>query len=551
MMALLFVTLSLSLALAQAADPQSAAQGRRGTCEIRGRVTDQASGLPIARALVRLYTNSGGDEMAVRTDEEGRYAVTGLIPGDYDGSVEAGEFRGTHIAAMLSSAGGSTRARRIVLKEGDVLQDVDVALRRALALTVRVVNEWGEPLAAVVVTAHGENGNDFSRSMTRTTDDRGRVRLFGIQPGRYFVCAAASDISPGAATSARPDRFLRTCYPSAGSEADAELVSLERSDIENLEIRMRRGRTFSVSGTVLDASGAAASSAHVMFSQFDRNTSSSSQVSVDADGHFSLTNIPPGEYAIEASLGGPEQPEQRRDLERGVQPIRVDTSDIEGLAVTMAKAVDVAGRIVFEDAGQPSNPTTEHGRKMIVARPAGDQLPFGQGLVMANADEDHSFGITGLFGLRILEVVNMTDGWYVKSIRYRGEEIVGVPTDFKAGSDPSELEVVMSTRGAAVAGRVLDDRGEPVRDAEVFALPADPSQWSPFQLAGASSSESGEFRVGPLRGGDYFIVSRSSSVRLRDPDDRSMLKQLMEGAERITLGNEEQRTVDLRVVKNR
>jgi protocatechuate 3,4-dioxygenase beta subunit len=495
------LSVTLLLALTQAADSLSAAQVPRATCEIRGRVTDQASGLPIARALVRLSTRDGGDEVLARTDEQGRYVFTGLTPGDYDGLVEAGEFRGTHIPATLSSAGGSTRAKKIVLKEGEVLQDVDVALRRALALTVRVVNEWGEPLAGIGVSAYAENGNDFHRSMARSTDDRGRVRLFGIPPGRYFVCAAVSDISPGAATTARRDRLLRTCYPSAASEADAELVALERSDIENLEIRMRRGRTFSVSGTVLDASGAAASSAHVMFSQFDRNSGSSAMVSVDADGHFSIANVPPGEYALEASIGGPDRPEQRRDLERGLQPIRVDTSDVEGLMVTMAKAIDVAGRIAVEDGGL-LKPPPGHAPMIIFARPAGDLLRFGHGLTMAHADEDRTFVITEVFGRRILEVVNVPDGWYVKAIRYLGEEIVGVPTEFKAGSDPSDLQVLLSTRGASVAGRVLDDRGEPVHHANIVLLPAAPSQWTFFQLAHASSSESGEFRVGPLRAGD-------------------------------------------------
>jgi hypothetical protein len=158
------LAITLWLTLMQARDGQPAGAEPRGTCEIRGRITDQASGLPIARAVVRLQATAGGDERTVRTDEQGRYQFTGLAAGEYDGLVEAGEFRATHVPTTLSSAGGTAWSRKIVLKKGEIRHDIDIALRRALAMSVRVVNEWGEPLAGVGVSASSESGNDFSRS---------------------------------------------------------------------------------------------------------------------------------------------------------------------------------------------------------------------------------------------------------------------------------------------------------------------------------------------------------------------------------------------------
>lgn len=67
-----------------------------------------------------------------------------------------------------------------------------------------------------------------------------------------------------------------------------------------------------------------------------------------------------------------------------------------------------------------------------------------------------------VYGRRTLELVNVPRGWYVKSIRYAGNEIIDGPTTFKDSEEPA-IEVLLSNRGAVVTGRVTDDRGNPVR----------------------------------------------------------------------------------------
>jgi hypothetical protein len=549
---MILLTLAFAVALAQAGDTPAGGQASSNTCEIHGRVTDKENGRPILRALVLLNMSGGEDTLTASTDDQGTYEFKALPPGRYSGYVEPGQFRGTYLAAPLVARGNATGRSSIVLKEGNRVE-VNVALQRALAITVRVVNESGEPLAEVGVSANSQTGaNDFHRSMSRGTDDRGQVRLFGIPPGRYIVCAAADRVSASPDSSnGRRERFLRTCYPSAASEAEAEPVPVERSDVEDLVIRMRRGRTFTISGTVLDASGAAAAGALVSFTEFGRNTSSSFGWVADAGGRFTFVNVPPGEYGLAARRGGPDHPEDRRELERGFQPVRVDASDIEGLTMAMSKAVDVTGRVVFEDAGVPVKRPAGHAPLLIAARPVGKQLPFGEGTESAVAGDDGIFVLTGVFGRRILEVANVPREWYVKSIRDRGEEIIDVPTEFKAGQDPSELQVILSTRGAIVSGRVLDDRGDPVRGARVFLLPPDPEMWSTFQTSSAASSPAGAFQTGPLRAGEYLVVALPSSMSLPEVGDKAGVAHLVEAAERITLGSEEQRTLDLHIIQER
>lgn len=545
---MILLPLAFVVALAQAGERPTVQQASSGTCEIRGRVTDKETGRGIAWALVHLNKAGESDALMTGTDDHGKYEFKALAPGRYSGIVDAGQFRTTYIPAPLVPF-DSTGRPFIVLREGEKA-DINLALQRALAITVRVVNEWGEPLAGVGVSAYSTTGaNMFYR---RVTDDRGRVRLFGIPPGRYIICAASDRVSSSADASHAPrERFLRTCYPSTAVDAQAEVVTLERSDIEGLEIRMRRGSTFTVSGTVLDASGAKAPGALVSFAQFDRNSSSSFGSTLDAEGRFTIANVPPGDYAIEASIGGPARPEDRRPLERGFQPVRMDASDIEGLVVTMAKAVDVTGRIVTEDPAVPLQRPAGYAPLLVLARTAGEQLPMGEEMESAVASDDRAFVLTGIFGRRIIDVANVPHGWYVKSIRYRGNEIIDVPTDFKAARDPSELEVVLSKRGAVVSGRVLDERGAGIGGAHVLLLSADQSRWRMFELTGTTSAATGAFRVGPVRAGDYVIVAIRPSDPYPDPDDRTRLAKLVGTGERMTLSDEEQRTLDLHVVQDR
>jgi hypothetical protein len=148
-------------------------------------------------------------------------------------------------------------------------------------------------------------------------------------------------------------------------------------------------------------------------------------------------------------------------------------------------------------------------------------LPGSGGLRHGHAGEDRIFTLTGMFGKRTIDVANVPRGWYVKSIRYEGKDIIDVPTEFKAGTDPAALEIVLSSRGAVVAGRVLDDRGEPVRGARVIMLPADPARRNRLDLTYATASRAGTFRVGPQRGGDYLIIALAQNRAARSQRPRS------------------------------
>jgi protocatechuate 3,4-dioxygenase beta subunit len=522
--------------------PQTTQEAARG--EIHGRVTDKDTGQPLPRVWVRLQTPDGRERWSTRTDETGQYRFTGLTAGEYNGTAHTGPSRPTHTMGSLSAGVG----RPIVLKEGET-REINVGLTRTYAIDVRVVDEWGDPLSGVRVSARSaETGRFSSLHWNHSTDDHGRQRVFELQPGRYIVCAESS--IAGVSVGSRGDGLVRTCHPSATDEAEAQVVRVDRSDVGEVEIRMRRGRTFTIAGRIVDASGAPATGARLALSQSRSGGSTSMSQAIDTEGRFRISNVHPGEYAIEAWVGGPDQPEQRRPLERAFLPIRVDATDVSDLSVTLQKTVTVVGRVTLEDRAAPFARMPGYAPIAVWARLADDTGPGSGSLLSAAVEDDRSFTMN-VFGRRTLDVVNLPRGWHVRSIRYAGREIVDEPTTFKDSGGEPAVEVVLSARGAFVIGRATDEAGNAAGRARVLMFPADAARVSWRLPTETRASPAGQFRAGPLRPGEYCIVALPASAHAVQPGQSARLARLAAAAERITLGELEERPVDVRVVPER
>ena len=57
--------------------------------------------------------------------------------------------------------------------------------------------------------------------------------------------------------------------------------------------------------------------------------------------------------------------------------------------------------------------------------------------------------------------------------------------------------------------------------------------------------------MGPVRGGDYFIVALPANTRPIQPGESRRLQRLAAAAERVTLGDLDERTIDVRLVVER
>jgi hypothetical protein len=138
----------------------------------------------------------------------------------------------------------------------------------------------------------------------------------------------------------------------------------------------------------------------------------------------------------------------------------------------------------------------------------------------------------------------------VKSIRYGTTEIIDTPIEFKeARGETPVLDVVLNNRGAVVTGRVTDDAGNAVPRALVLMLRARANGMK--VIGDTTASATGTFNVGPVRGGDYAIVALPGGTQFPQSGEWDRLARLAAQGERVTLGDLDERLVDLRVVAER
>lgn len=525
---------------------------------IEGRVTDRTSGAAVARAIVRIrQADASAVSRATLTDADGGYRFDNLQPGRYIVTAESPENTATYLSQRFGQEQpiDPTRpatSKPIELKAAETRQ-ADVALWRAVAIEGRVFGERGEPLANMRVSALVASSSTPGVPGTawKTTDDRGAFRLFNLRPGEYRVC-----VEPGATgTPARDDpvsdseRRLRTCYPDALHEGDGQVIVLTSGDASGIDIRVQRGRTYSIMGFVLDSSGAPMVGGTV--SLLRGEGSGTSQDIQLTEGRFLARGLPAGNYTIGAEIGGPSSYQDKREREVGLLDLRVE-SDLEGIVLQTAKGARITGRVEF-DGNMPSGGVET---LRISARPVPGTGIFFAGPADATAvDSNLTFRLEGLFGPHVLHISGAPQGWILKAIRHRGEDVFGLAREFKTSADPNDLVVVLTDKAARVTGRVTDVSGAPVAGSIVMLLPADPERRADFpgSVVGSAVGDDGTFRLPLVRAGEYAILAI-------DPDDlprgtrssaQVVLARLAEIAERIVLAEREQMTINLRLARPR
>lgn len=509
------------------------------SASLTGKVVDSATGAPIARAVVVLRARASFSGPQAVTDAEGRFAFTGVTPGPFSVSATAGEFIGSHAPYRTS---GETRP----LRPGEV-RDLRIPLQRAVVISGRIVNDTGVPMSGVSVRVRDlSTGFHGDADFRRRTDDRGAFRLFGLPPGRYIVCATVHGAAAFGRSGKPRLRFVDTCYPSATDEATALAVPVgPGQEIDGLEIRMQRRATFTITGTIVDASGRPAESVQLWLTTLNGDGASGSGQRVER-GRFTISDVVPGRYVLRAEVGPPPAPAAPPPTEAGVVELGFVSENVEGLVITTKKSVSVRGVVTFEDGAPPE---AKNLKLRVEPQRMGLQWFSGRGSA-TEVRPDLTFELKDLIGPYVLQLFGLPTGSAVSSIRYRGRDIAHLPAEFDG--DPQQLiEIVVTERVSEVSGRVLDASGNPVAAARLYMFPADSARWPGWSRGAARSNLSGAYRIRSLLSGDYFVVAISEEdlkeITAADWYRPNPYERFATIAERITVLQNDRRVIDLRV----
>jgi protocatechuate 3,4-dioxygenase beta subunit len=542
------------------ASKQLASKNPEATASLRGRVLT-SRGTPIAGAVVQAYgPSSGTPSEGVETDARGRFAIDRLLPGEY--RVQA--FKRGYISPgqALSAidyrlADGPAEGQVVTVGRGQTADSIDLVLGRGASIAGTVVDEFGEPMQDIgvgvlelrVVAGQTRALSVVVRWGTRRTDDRGRYRLFGLQPGAYIV-----HVAPGSMLSATTG-YVPTFYPGTPIIDFATPTRLDRdASVAGIDLSLQPQPTRRVRGTVLTPAGSPARSAAVTISR------RSPAIQMDAaraqtrdDGLFTFNNVAPGEYVVQASTTDRTGPSATVAVAHQFVSavVTVTGDDPPPLELKLSLGATLMGRVVFE--GIPSPPMYTGVALTTLPVDFGDPLIGGSSLGFT-LSRDNTFEYRGIFGRSLLIAEPKDPAWYVKSITYRGQDLADTPFDFGSTEFFRDIEVVISAAAAVVTGRVTDDRAAPVRDYAVALIPTDRSKWTLRSrwLKAARPDLGGAFRLAGLVPGDYWIVAvdrlQGSEVSgdLQNPE---VLEALTSRAQRITLGESQSQELTLRLIR--
>jgi Carboxypeptidase regulatory-like domain len=205
----LLFALLMTLAFRASAQPTAQSAPAPPKATIIGQVVDGASGQAIPSAIVTLDRSTH-----VMTTSDGRFAFRNLDPGSYGLSATKSGYISAGFGAQR--AGGAPRS--VVIVEGQRRRDVVIRLWRHAAITGTVIDEAGEPVIGVSVTALrrttvGGRVKFVPEGYSTPTDDRGMYRISHLGPGAYVVLVRAHHLTvPAALLEHAKDGFIQALF---------------------------------------------------------------------------------------------------------------------------------------------------------------------------------------------------------------------------------------------------------------------------------------------------------------------------------------------------
>jgi carboxypeptidase family protein len=520
------------------------------TGAITGQVVDE-NGQPLKDALVVIRAFRSSESQTASTDREGQFQIDGLEPLDYNISVSK--------PAYLS---GRPEPRSRPYRVGD---RVSFTLIKGGVITGKVTNANGDPVAMVSVRVEmvrpGEGQPHIgSNAQSRSTDDRGIYRIYGLPAGTYVVFAGGPDPTRRTSSESVFDFDVPTYAPSSTRETAAEINVRLGEEVTDVDIRYRAEQGRLITGDIT-----APGKNHAYFSvmltaagEANGLWGDTSYKSEDKRG-FVFKGVADGEYTLVAQSSSPEGETAASEPKQ----ITVQGADVTGIQLTTKLLGSVSGRVVAEELKLAECNNKDHPlstETLVDASPRDDeaakQIPrsIRSRAEPARPDEKGDFRLQNLTpGAYHFVPVLRARQWYVQSIvfappsaptnaapRTKQVDATRVWTSIKNGDRLSGLTITLAQGGATFRGEFVPAQGERVPEGLVlFLAPVEREQATdPLRFFATRINRNGYFELRNIAPGRYWVVAqmadedpRAESPKVRLPQETEMRAQIRRAAE--------------------
>jgi protocatechuate 3,4-dioxygenase beta subunit len=479
---------------------------------VEGAVTHALTGDPVRKCKVTLRGNSGvGDNSrSAMTDAEGRFRFENLEAGRYRLSAEKSGFVNQEFGARTFGRPGST----LTLDKGMQLKNLSLKITPQGVISGKVIDDEGDPVTSASVqllrSIYLDGRQQLTQSGFAQTNDLGEYRLFGVNPGKYYLNAAATR----PAGEKGGDSFTPTYYP--GTIDPAAAGSLEVTpggQLRGIDLALRRGKTVRVRGK-FSGPGSEQSSRNGTIQLYPRNIAGMVSMARNfssirgTSGTFEFPNVLPGSYILAA-----DQAEDKDKHYYARVALEVGNSNIDDLQLTLSEGIEIAGRIRVEGS------TEGMASAMVFLKPR--DIQFGAN-VNGRAKADGTFTLSPVPpGWHRVVLASQPPNLYIKSIRYGQDDALANGLN---ATGPNQLEIVLSANGGRIDGQTSPA-------ARVGLIPKNGMQ--EFMKVTTADND-GRFFFRAVAPGDYLLLAAEEidAGRFTDPD---FVKQFESSGEAVSI----------------
>jgi hypothetical protein len=527
-----------------------------GTATLRGRVVGGESGGPLRRAVVRLQGEEMREGKMTTTDEQGRWELKDLPAGRFTlTATKAG-----YVTLQYGQRRPFEQGRPLDIQDNQTLNNVNFNLPRGSVIAGRINDEFGEPVADASVVAMRYRYFNGQRRLVPVgrwdqTDDGGNFRIFGLAPGEYFLSATLRGgfMMPAVESTSRSG-YAPTYFPGTPSEQQAEKVSVAiGSEVTGISFSLLPVRTARITGTAVDSEGRPMAGAFVTIIETTGGgggfmMSFGGGNRVGENGHFTLTDIAPGEYTLSAREMGPGRREGE-DSETAETKIVVSGEDISGVSLIGTRGGSIKGQVSF-DTQQPDS--IKPGSVSIWVTPKDPMGSPGFFMGPGNRDtlnDDWSFEMRAMKGPVLLRAGRTPPGYTLKAVYFNNQDVTDSGINFKPGESISGVQVVLTAKSSTVSGNVTDARSQPVMDYAAIVFAEDSAKWGFMSryVHMARPDQQGAFQVKELPPGRY-LAAAVDYLEEGEETNPETLERLRNTATPFTLDEGDAKALTLKVV---
>ena len=345
---------------------------------IEGIAVNASSGQPLAGVHVRLmsgFFDGVKDVYGAISDKAGHFSISALVPGTY---FLMPEFAGFVYAPPKPE---ESPFPALQIKAGQKLEGYKLQLTPDAIIAGRVVDEYGDPAANVLVEVLPASYNDRTINMFGSrnvnTSDRGEFRI-ATAPGKYHLKATlfgGSNEPAEIRTDGTSEALYGpTYYPNSATAERATVVETAAgNEVSGLEIRLARQHGATISGTVTGTpDGSARATVMMRFGESAVAQQGSRGSGVGPDGRFSFPRLAPGFYRLYAIYSS-----GRTRLQSGTVDIHLEGADETNVVLALNAGGELTGTLELE--GLPADKRTVRLESPETLELHGSERTFGRG----------------------------------------------------------------------------------------------------------------------------------------------------------------------------